>query len=49
MTYTAVIESSSGERRALKLGRCSGMGSACEAAKTKAPQGWRVIDVRGNR
>lgn len=48
MTYTAIIESTSGERRALKLGRCAGMARACESAQAKAPAGWRVIDVRGN-
>lgn len=49
MTYTATIESTSGDRRLLKLGRCSGMARACAVAKDKAPAGWRVLDVRGNR
>lgn len=48
MTYTATIESTSGERLILNLGRCAGMASACDLAKQKAPDGWRVIDVRGN-
>jgi len=49
MTYTATIETTSGERRLLKLGRCADMARACDVAKDKAPAGWRVVDVRGNR
>lgn len=48
MAYVAIIENrATGERRTLKLGRCSGMARACDVARDKAPGGWRVVDVRG--
>ena len=48
MIYIAIIEHhQTGEHRALKLGRCSGMARACNVARDKAPDGWRVVDVSG--
>lgn len=46
MTYRAIIENpATGKRRTLKLGRCSGIVAACDAAKARAPVGWIVYDV----
>lgn len=47
MTYRAIIEHpATGERRTIKLGRCSGIVAACDIAKARAPAGWIVYDVR---
>ena len=45
MVYKAILESLTGDRMVIKLGRRGGIKEACIAAKKACPEGWVVFDV----